>query len=282
MGALYDLFHNGEYGTTKCHHYFPVYEHYLAPLVGKPVRVLEIGCAGGGGLRMLRAYLGPQAVICGMDVNKSCRRFRKEGFPMFIGSQDDPDLLAEAIEKAGPFDVVIDDGSHFGAHQIASFEALFPTMPATGVYIIEDTMMSFSTRYQNGFSGQSIADYAKAATDKLCAWHLAGTWGRMGMPPDQRPETALEVPAITRMTKGIYFYDCRIVFESGEIEEQWREKRWSAIQHPPAEPADRLVLDRRQMVEVIGAGAGIDRHAGRPGCVWSGTRMTPPSQTNRL
>jgi cephalosporin hydroxylase len=43
----------------------------------------------------------------------------------------------------GPFDIVIDDGSHVFEHQIASFEALFPLASSTAVYIVEDVHTSY-------------------------------------------------------------------------------------------------------------------------------------------
>lgn len=54
----------------------------------------------------------------------------------------------------GPFDVVIDDGSHRCAHVIASFEALFPHVTPDGIYAIED----LQTSYRETYGGSSGAD----------------------------------------------------------------------------------------------------------------------------
>jgi hypothetical protein len=51
------------------------------------------------------------------------------------------------IERFGPPDVVIDDGSHRGADVIASFTYLFDRMRAGGMYAIEDLDCSFQSGY---------------------------------------------------------------------------------------------------------------------------------------
>ncbi len=45
------------------------------------------------------------------------------------------------LQQYGPFDLIIDDGSHLSAHMKASFEALYNTkcLKDGSVYVIEDT-----------------------------------------------------------------------------------------------------------------------------------------------
>ena len=54
------------------------------------------------------------------------------------GDQNDPAILNEMATRHGPFDIIIDDGSHVGEHIITSFRALFPDLTANGLYAIED------------------------------------------------------------------------------------------------------------------------------------------------
>jgi hypothetical protein len=61
----------------------------------------------------------------------------------------------------GPFDVVIDDGSHVSAHQITSFYFLFNHLRAGGFYVIEDIQTSF---WPGRFEGAHISDPALART----------------------------------------------------------------------------------------------------------------------
>src|SRR5690606_7193808 len=59
----------------KWHHYIPIYDRYFARFRNTPVRFLEIGVSKGGSLQMWRQYLGPEARICGIDINPDCARF---------------------------------------------------------------------------------------------------------------------------------------------------------------------------------------------------------------
>src|SRR5262249_42029369 len=47
----------------------------------------------------------------------------------------------------GPFDIIIDDGSHIPQHVIASFQALFPLLADDGIYVIEDVQTTFWPDY---------------------------------------------------------------------------------------------------------------------------------------
>ena len=56
------------------------------------------------------------------------------------GSADD---LAALCAKEGPFDVIIDDGSHLSFHQLFTFHHLFDALKDGGIYVIEDVHTSF-------------------------------------------------------------------------------------------------------------------------------------------
>ena len=49
-----------------------------------------------------------------------------------VGSQDDPVFLNRLTDEHGPFDIIIDDGSHVPNHVAASFYALFRGLPSAG------------------------------------------------------------------------------------------------------------------------------------------------------
>ena len=40
--------------------------------------------------------------------------------------------------KYGPFDIIIDDGSHRNDDMVISFETLFPVLKCGGMYVVED------------------------------------------------------------------------------------------------------------------------------------------------
>ncbi len=145
------------HGTDKYgpHNYVDIYWKHLAQLRQMPVRLLEIGIGGykdpadgGGSLAMWRDFF-PNAIIVGIDV------FEKQldyGPRVIIeqGSQTDAEFLTAVSAKHGPFDVVIDDGSHMMEDVISSFNILFPLLRDQGMYFVEDTQTSFFEEFGGG------------------------------------------------------------------------------------------------------------------------------------
>jgi hypothetical protein len=123
----------------KAANYPEPYHRHLQHLQGGEVTILEIGVHWGGSLQLWRTYFGDRATIVGVDIVDECTRHEAEGVHVRIGDQSDPAFLASLIDEFGPFDAVLDDGSHQVAHQVASFEALFPAVRDGGVYSCEDT-----------------------------------------------------------------------------------------------------------------------------------------------
>lgn len=129
--SLFDMFenHTGRQ-LDKWRHYFDIYERHFARFKRKPVRVLELGIDHGGSLQLWKRYFGQDATIIGVDSNPATM-FSEAQITTYCHDQRSLD-----IAKFGPFDIVIDDGSHFVQHQTISFENLWPH--CTGVYLIED------------------------------------------------------------------------------------------------------------------------------------------------
>lgn len=139
-GFLHRYFlNNGGKRLHKWLHYFDVYERHLSRFRGRSPVMLEVGVFGGGSLAMWRDYLGPGAQIVGLDINPACKAHAGEGVDIFIGSQDDPALLAQILAKYPQIDIVLDDGSHVMQHMITTFQHLYPRVSANGVYLVEDT-----------------------------------------------------------------------------------------------------------------------------------------------
>jgi cephalosporin hydroxylase len=129
--TLLDMFlsHTGRQ-IDKWIHYFDIYEKHFERFKRKPVRVLELGIDHGGSLQLWKRYFGSQAEIIGIDSNPATM-FSEAQISTYCHDQRSLD-----IAKFGPFDIVIDDGSHFVQHQTISFDNLWPH--TTGVYLIED------------------------------------------------------------------------------------------------------------------------------------------------
>ncbi len=140
-----------QHGTDKSsriHHYTRIYERLFEPWRDKPIRLLEIGVSGGGSLQLWQDYFS-QGHFAGLDV-KECSSRVNERTTIFTGNQSDEVVLRELGESAGPFDIVIDDGSHFWDDQITSFRCLFPFVSPGGYYIVEDVHTSYWSRYKRG------------------------------------------------------------------------------------------------------------------------------------
>ncbi len=149
------------YGTDKWgqHLYTPSYHRLFAHLRETPVRVLEIGVGwpgmpllGGASLRMWRDYF-PFGRIVGLDVQPK----RLELGPrvtVLQGTQADADGLRRLWQEHGPFDIVIDDGSHQASDVRISFDTLFPMLPEGGFYAVEDAQTAFWPE----FGGNAAAD----------------------------------------------------------------------------------------------------------------------------
>jgi hypothetical protein len=149
------------FGSDKFGHhhwYTPHYDAHLRPLRDQPVRVLEIGIggyhdprSGGESLRMWEQYFR-RGLIHGLDIHPK-QGVESTRIRTVAGDQGDPAFLARLGEQAGPFDVIIDDGSHVNDHVITSFEALFPHLVNEGYYVVEDTQTAYWPEYGGSREG---------------------------------------------------------------------------------------------------------------------------------
>ena len=142
---------------------------------GKSPVVLEIGVMGGGSLAMWKAYFGPGCKIVGIDINPNCKQHESDDIEVFLGSQDDPNVIAELLNKYPAIDVVIDDGSHFSKHMVRTFELLYESVSPNGVYLIEDTHTNYWDNYEGGLhKPDTLIEFSKNKIDELNAVHTRG------------------------------------------------------------------------------------------------------------
>ena len=149
LPALAAYFGSDKWGD---HWYAQHYQAHFAGLRRRGLRVLEIGVGGygdpgkgGESLRMWKAYF-PNARIIGLDIADK-RLQNEDRIKTVMGSQDDETLLRNLSRAEGPFDIVIDDGSHQNAHVIRSFQILFPLLADNGIYAVEDTQTAYWQEY---------------------------------------------------------------------------------------------------------------------------------------
>lgn len=153
-------------------HYFPIYEEHLAPFRGRRCTLLEIGVSHGGSLQMWRHFLGRKSHIVGIDIEPRIAELAEKGIWVHVGDQSDPSFLDAVTRQHGPWDMVIDDGSHHPAHQIASIEALWPDMADGGRYIVEDLHTNYWAEYGGGpGSATTFMAWLAQRIDDMNAFH---------------------------------------------------------------------------------------------------------------
>jgi SAM-dependent methyltransferase len=185
----------------KWDHYFEIYHRHFQSFRGRSPVVLEIGVFHGGSLQMWQHYFGPGARIVGIDIDPRCRQFAGDGVEVLIGDQADRAFLAGVRQRFPHVDIVIDDGGHQMAQQIASFEELYPHLQPHGVYLCEDIHTSLLKEYGGGYRRPgTFLEYSKGLVDCLYGWY------------SHEPEV-FGVSDLTRSTYALHFYDSVLVVE---------------------------------------------------------------------
>jgi hypothetical protein len=165
-------------GTDKfgLHHYTGVYEQLAKPLRRQPISLLELGVGGygrslgGESLLMWAAYFA-KGRIYGIDIEDKTA-LSSGRIKVFQCSQTDRARLTSLCAQIGPFDFIIDDGSHVNAHQIESFRILWPFVKDAGCYVVEDVQTSYWPAYGGGMPGtkgyqSSCMNFFKSLADSV-------------------------------------------------------------------------------------------------------------------
>jgi hypothetical protein len=179
------------------HRYVDHYDRHLRHLRRRPVRVLEIGVGGyesrtwgGASLRMWRDYF-PRGEIHGVDIND--KEIDEPRIWVHRGDQSDAEFMRRLGREHGPFDVIVDDGSHVNAHVRASFAALFSDhLQPGGFYVIEDMATAYDARFGGGPPGhpgtsvdlvKGLIDDVNAQPSVIAALHVYEQIAFIGKPP---------------------------------------------------------------------------------------------------
>jgi hypothetical protein len=197
-------------GGHKWTHYFPIYEAIFGPVRSEPLRILEIGIWHGASLKLWRQYFDhPKTIIVGVDVLPECVRFDSPavGIHIRIGSQADPAFLKQVVEEFGPFDLIMDDGSHHSSHIITSFNNLYADgLKDNGIYFVEDLHANYWHPWRD--SRKSFLDVCKGLLEDIHAHYRSSTPEDFLIDrPSARTTSALDVPQITTMIREIRFFD---------------------------------------------------------------------------
>ncbi len=144
--------------STGCHNYIPGYTKLFQNIKYNVKKILEIGIGSlennqmggtngvvakkfnyktGNSLKCWEEYF-PNANIYGIDIY-SHSELNKGRIMTFVADQSNEQQLKSVIEKINsPLDIIIDDGSHQGDHQVFSFMYLHKYLTVNGIYVIED------------------------------------------------------------------------------------------------------------------------------------------------
>jgi demethylmacrocin O-methyltransferase len=136
----------------------------------RKVRLLEIGIGGYEDAPGGRSLLAWQAffpfgriVACDIVPKQDLGGARRRIIQLDQSSTYD---LQQLSEREAPFNIIIDDGSHFNAHQILTFKKLFASLEDGGIYVVEDVQTSFWKGEVAGveWDGADISDPAFSRT----------------------------------------------------------------------------------------------------------------------
>ena len=209
---LFDAF-SADTNVHKWHHYFDIYTKHFDQYRDRPIKMLEIGVFRGGSLRMWKDYFHPDSTIVGIDIDKTCKDHEIADRNVFvrIGSQADPRFLAEVNREFGPFDIILDDGSHKTHHQNISFGVLFRSaLKDGGCYMVEDVHGNYWLKHVD--SEDTFIDLSKQMVDMLHEPYFDRKEAnfRHGHP---EAVTQLELSYLAANLASIAFYDSIVVFD---------------------------------------------------------------------
>ena len=187
----------------KWHNYLSVYDRHSNRFRATARTFLEIGVCHGGSLQIWKRYLGGGARVHGIDILEICSVVEEPGIQVHVCDTANRASIIGVLEKIGPLDIVVDDGSHLGDHQRRCFEEIFPRMREGGVYMVEDVQCSYWREFGGGYRQRgTFVEYAKDLIDRMHVWYIS----------DERIDSD---EWFARNIRSINFYDGMIVIEKG-------------------------------------------------------------------
>ena len=164
MASLKDIAYR--LGTDKKHtrhDYVSVYEPLFDHLKNKRgVKLLEIGVSMCRSHNMWAEWF-TDAEIYGIDIEFNPVYKKHPNIFIDIVDQSSGNAMIAYINKGnGPWDVIIDDGSHKSADQVLSHFLLWPHVKPGGYYIVEDIQYAYWEK------GPNLIDHMDELRDIIC------------------------------------------------------------------------------------------------------------------
>lgn len=156
--------------SSKVHDYLNKYEPFFASSRLNSLKILEVGVLNGASLHTWKQYF-PNGQIIGADIRPEVIKYAEDRIFIEILDQSNIEELVRLGVKHGPFDIVIEDGSHLWEHQITSLRYLFPFVASGGLYVVEDLQVNYGKAAEKyrGISSVKSADFLKDLADLVLA-----------------------------------------------------------------------------------------------------------------
>lgn len=156
---------------VRAHRYQHIYPRMLYPMRHEqvPRRMLEVGlgcdmrsCVAGGA-RLFMSFFPQQYVsyhTLEFDPPRCRSRYNESSVDAAMaayierhlcsGSSADLDVLERCGKRFGPFDLIIDDASHYQWHVMTAFQFWFPSrfLKPGGTYLVEDLQVIFWDKWE--------------------------------------------------------------------------------------------------------------------------------------
>jgi hypothetical protein len=166
-------------GTDKFirHHYERYYDRWFAPLRDYPgLKLIEIGANQGHSLKSWSDYFSNASDIMGLAYGDAAQGVEEKvqglpGVSLYTGDQSKLSTM-QYLRQRGPWNIIIDDGSHVPQHMIYSLYHLWDAVVPGGLYVIEDLETNYWTHGANIYGYQLVetginADANHSAVTKL-------------------------------------------------------------------------------------------------------------------
>lgn len=168
--------------TLGGHMYHIMYAIFLMPLRYQDnAKMLEIGLGcgmayGAGASAKLWRRTLPNVELWEADVNAPCLQHHKKslqemGVHTLHGDQSSEETLKRWLhETGGGFDAIIDDGSHRNSDIMNTFDLLWPSLNAGGVYFLEDLHVGRATDATNPVENYEDTNGKRVVSEVMQAW----------------------------------------------------------------------------------------------------------------
>lgn len=250
VGELANLLRAGQWDINKIAHYLPVYESTFEKFRHQPIAFLEIGVSFGGSLELWRDYFThPDAIIVGIDYNPKCAMFDDpaRNVHVRIGQQQDRAFLESVTDEFGPFDYVLDDGSHIPSFTLASFQYLFANaLVDGGAYLVEDLHTCYSSDCPPPELDDGTPQFTEVVKHLIDAMHgvyrqtpTGEEFSNAFEPDNPGRQPHWMVPVVTKTIGSMEMHDSIVVINKRtrpvpRMIRRWSKERMTAVLNPQA------------------------------------------------